>query len=190
MTMTKESQNPEEHFKADKEMLEDIEVDFSNYSFEDYVSLVIFWVLAVVVFAQFFSRYVLNDSIAWTEEIARYLLVAVAFAGAPIAVRKNTHIHVEFFYRFINRGTGRFLSVFVDIIRIVFFAYGSWISFKILTIMHHQYMVSLRLPMSYLYAIVFAGFALMTVRAIQVFLRHQRQGYSCLDYNLAIKSLD
>ena len=134
MTMTMENQNSEERFsKTDNELLEDVEVDFSSYSFEDYVSLVIFWVLAVVVFAQFFSRYVLNDSIAWTEEIARYLLVAVAFAGAPIAVRKNTHIHVEFFYRFINRRTGRILSVLVDIIRIVFFAYGdSSSAFRIL----------------------------------------------------------
>lgn len=192
MTMTMERPNPEERLsKTDDEMLDDdITVDFSNYSFEDYVSLVIFWVLAVVVFAQFFSRYVLNDSIAWTEEIARYLLVAVAFAGAPIAARKNTHIHVEFFYRFINRPTGRFLATLVDIIRIVFFAYGSWISFKILKIMHHQYMTSVRLPMSYLYIIVFAGFMLMTFRGIQVFFRHQRQGYSSLDYNLAVKSLD
>lgn len=186
-----ESPNSEERLLTpENEMLEDVEVDFSDYSFEDYVSLVIFWVLAVVVFAQFFSRYVLNDSIAWTEEIARYLLVAVAFAGAPIAVRKNTHIQVEFFYRFINRPTGRFLSIFVDIIRIVFFAYGSWISFKILKIMHHQYMTSIRWPMSYLYGLVLAGFALMTIRAIQVFFRHQRQGYSSLDYNLAKKSLD
>lgn len=189
--MTKETANSEDKLnQPDNEILEEVEVNFSDYSIEDWVSLVIFWVLAAVVFAQFFSRYVLNDSIAWTEEIARYLLVALAFAGAPIAARKNTHIHVEFFYRFINRPTGRFLSILVDIIRIVFFAYGSWISFKILKVMHHQYMTSIRWPMSYLYVIVFAGFALMTIRAIQVFVRHQRQGYSSLDYNLAMKSLD
>ena len=51
-------------------------------------------------------------------------------------------------------------------------------------------MVSIRWPMSYLYIIVFAGFALMTFRAIQVFFRHKRQGYSSLDYNLVTKSLD
>ncbi len=173
-----------------QDVLDEVVVNFSDYRIEDYVSLILFWVLAVVVFAQFFSRYVLNDSIAWTEEIARYLLVAVAFAGAPIAARKNSHIHVEFFYRFISRRAGRMLSILVDILRIIFLAYASWISFKILKIMHHQYMTSLRLPMSYLYIIVFAGFALMTIRAVQVFIRHQRQGYSSLDYNLAIKGLD
>jgi len=189
--MTKETAKKEEPLKRQEEdPIDEVEVKLSDYSFEDYVSLVLFWVLAVVVFAQFFSRYVLNDSIAWTEEIARYLLVAVAFAGAPIAARKNTHIHVEFFYRFINRKTGRVLSILVDLIRIVFFLYGSWISFKILKIMHHQYMTSLRWPMSYLYIIVFGGFALMAFRSIQVFIRHQRQGYSSLDYNLYQKSLD
>lgn len=162
--------------------IEDVEVNFKDYSIEDYVSFVIFWVLGAVVFAQFFSRYVLNDSIAWTEEIARYLLIAVAFAAAPIAVRKNTHIHVEFFYRFINRRLARVLSVTVDLIRIVFFAYGSWISFKILKIMKTQYMTALHISMSWIYSLVFAGFLLMTFRAVQVFIRHRRQGYSSLDY--------
>ena len=162
--------------------IEDVEVNFKDYSIEDFVSFVIFWILGAVVFAQFFSRYVLNDSIAWTEEIARYLLIAVAFAGAPIAVRKNTHIQVEFFYRFINRSLARFLSVLVDLIRIVFFTYGSWISWKILKIMKTQYMTSLHISMSWIYWLVFAGFLLMTIRAVQVAIKHWKQGYSSLDY--------
>jgi len=71
--------------------LEDVEVKFSDYSIEDYVSFVIFWVLGVVVFAQFFSRYVLNDSIAWTEEIARYLLIA-SLSPLHLSPFAKTHI--------------------------------------------------------------------------------------------------
>ncbi len=162
--------------------IEDVEVNLSDYSLEDYVSFIIFWVLGVVVFAQFFSRYVMNDSIAWTEEIARYLLIAVAFAGAPIAVRKNTHIHVEFFYRFINRPLARMFSTVVDVLRIVFFSYASLISFKIIKLMKAQYMTSINVSMSVIYWIVFAGFVLMTFRAIQVLVRHWRQGYSSLNH--------
>ncbi len=170
--------------------IEDVEVDWKDYSIEDIVSFVIFWILGAVVFAQFFSRYVLNDSIAWTEEIARYLLIAVAFAGAPIAVRKNTHIHVEFFYRFINRSLARILSVLVDLIRIVFFAYGSWISWKILKIMKAQYMTAIQVSMAWIYSLVFAGFLLMTFRAVQVAIKHWRQGYSSLDYKPEDSSLN
>jgi len=181
--MTEQTQNPEAAAgETSSAFIEDVEVNWRDYSIEDYVSFVIFWVLGAVVFAQFFSRYVLNDSIAWTEEIARYLLIAVAFAGAPIAVRKNTHIHVEFFYRFINRRLGRFLSVLVDLIRIVFFAYGSWTSWKILKLMKMQYMVALNISMAWIYGLVFAGFLLMTFRAIQVAVKHWNQGYSALDH--------
>lgn len=165
------------------QFLEDVDVKLSDYSAEDYVCLLIFWVLAVVVFAQFFSRYVLNDSIAWTEEIARYLLIAIAFAGAPIAVRKNTHIHVEFFYRFINRPIARGLSTLVDILRVAFFAYASFITYKMIKIMHFQYMTSVHLPMSVIYVLVFVGFLMMTLRSLQVLVRHWRQGYSTLDHN-------
>ena len=57
------------------------EVNLKEYGPEDWVTLVFFWVLAIVVFLQFFTRYALNDPLAWTEEIARYLLSCVAFLG-------------------------------------------------------------------------------------------------------------
>jgi hypothetical protein len=75
----------------------------SSYGIEDWVALALFWGLAVVVFLQFFTRYVLNDSLAWTEEIARYLLIMVAFIGGGMAVRRMSHIHVEFFYVYLSR---------------------------------------------------------------------------------------
>ena len=49
---------------------EDQEVVVEHHP-EDWVAFVIFWSLAFIVFLQFFTRYVLNDSLAWTEEIAR-----------------------------------------------------------------------------------------------------------------------
>ena len=51
--------------------------------------------LAFIVFLQFFTRYVLNDSLAWTEEIARYGLMWIMFIGGAMVTRRNTHIAVE-----------------------------------------------------------------------------------------------
>ena len=58
------------------------------------------------VFYQFFTRYALNDSAAWTEEIARYLLICMVFVGVAAAVRTSRHIHVDFLYRLIPHGAG------------------------------------------------------------------------------------
>ncbi len=154
------------------------DVDLSVYGPEDWVTFVLFWVLAVIVFLQFYTRYVLNDSLAWTEEIARYLLICVTFAGAAMAVRRNTHIHVEFLYVYLPRRLGFVLSTAVDVLRIVFFAVSTWFAWKVTVIMQFQRMVVIDWPMSYIYGIVFVGFLVMTLRAIQVAIRHWRQGGS------------
>ena len=46
---------------------QDAAVDLSGTPAEGWVALGFFWVLGLVVFYQFFTRYVLNDSAAWTE---------------------------------------------------------------------------------------------------------------------------
>ncbi len=93
-------------------------IDLSVYRWEDWLTFVFFWLLALDIFYQFFTRYVLADSAAWTEEIARYLLIVVCFVGAAMGVRKNTHIHVEFIYHWLPAPAGRVLSTFVDVVRV------------------------------------------------------------------------
>ena len=56
-------------------------VDLSGYSIEDWICLGFFWTMAGLVFLQFFSRYVLNDSFAWTEELAVYCLMPGCWNG-------------------------------------------------------------------------------------------------------------
>jgi TRAP-type C4-dicarboxylate transport system permease small subunit len=150
---------------------------YRDYSLEDYVVLIVFWVLAGVVFAQFFSRYVLNSSITWTEEIARYLLIFVGFAGSIMGVRRNSHIFVEVFYRFMPRRMGLVAARLVDVIKIVFFAFGTWLSWKIIPIMANHRMVSVNLPMSWIYIAVFVSFLIMTLRSIYLAYRHLKTGF-------------
>ena len=166
----------EGHFHAT-----DAPIDISVYAVEDWFTLGVFWLLALDVFYQFFTRYVLEDSAAWTEEIARYLLIVVTFVGASMGVRRNTHIHVEFVYRYLPAGMQRAMSTFVDAVRVGLFAYATWLSIELVPRMHNLQMTVIDFPVSYIYAFVAAGFALMTFRAVQVAVRHWRQGWSVLE---------
>jgi TRAP-type C4-dicarboxylate transport system permease small subunit len=159
---------------------DEADVRLSEYGPEDWIAFAFFWALAIVVFLQFFTRYVLNDSLAWTEEIARYLLICVTFIGAGMAARKNTHIHVEFFYVYLNPKTALALSTVVDAIRILFFAYAAWLGWKVASIMQFQRMVVIDWPMSIVFGVGAVGFAILTLRSIQVAIRHWREGESVL----------
>ena len=71
---------------------------------EDWIAFALFWALALIVFLQFFTRYILNDSLSWTEEIARYGLMSLAFVGGAVVTRKKSHIAVELLSNLMKPG--------------------------------------------------------------------------------------
>ena len=111
------------------------------------------------MFYQFFTRYVLNDSAAWTEEIARYLLICTVFVGIAAAVRRTRHIHVDFLYRLIPATAGRVLSTLVDVGRIVFFAIAVGLTIQMMPRMGDLQMTIIDLPMNIIYGVCAFGFA-------------------------------
>jgi TRAP-type C4-dicarboxylate transport system permease small subunit len=159
----------------------DAPIDISKYRFEDWIALVFFWGLAGVIFHQFFTRYALNDSAAWTEEIARYLLICVVFVGAAIGVRKNNHVQVDFFYRILPRPLMRLMSTLVDLFRVAFFGYAVWLTWKLIQLIGGQQMSVIDWPIGIVYSVVLFGFALMTFRAVQVGIANWRRGASVLE---------
>jgi TRAP-type transport system small permease protein len=161
--------------------VQDEAVDLSHYRFEDWLALALFWVLAVVIFYQFFTRYALNDSASWTEEIARYLLIAVAFVGAAVNVRKNNHVQVDFFYRFLPHAVNRALSTLVDVLRILFLAYCVWLTISLMGKIGSSRMAIIDWPIGIVYGFVALGFALMAWRAAGVAIQNWKRGASVLE---------
>ena len=158
----------------------DEEVDLSGTPIEAWVALGFFWLLGATVFYQFFTRYVLNNSASWTEEIARYLLIAVVFTGATIGVAKNNHIQVDFFYKFMPTWLSKWMNHLVDIMRIAFFGAATFLTGQMMEKLGTYKMTIIDLPMNLVYGVVMAGFAAMFLRAIWVMKIHWQRGYTVL----------
>jgi TRAP-type C4-dicarboxylate transport system permease small subunit len=161
--------------------VEDEAVDLGVYRWEDWASFALFWTLALIVFYQVFTRYVMDDPAGWTEEIARYFLVAIVFIGAAMSVRKNNHIQVDYFYRLIPAKAGRVMSIFVDLFRCVFLGYSAWLCALLIERIGSSRMAIIDLPMSWVFGAMLFGFVLMFWRSLLVAWRHWRQGYSALE---------
>jgi TRAP-type C4-dicarboxylate transport system permease small subunit len=148
------------------ENLEEAPIDLSDLSWEDAIPFIFFWALAIVVFMQFYTRYFVNNSLAWTEEIARYLLICVTFAGSIMAMRKRSHIAVEALHVYLPRKLSHWILVLSDAIVAGFSIFLALTSAR-LAERATGYMVSVDIPKSYLYWIVFASFAGMAIYAIR-----------------------
>jgi TRAP-type C4-dicarboxylate transport system permease small subunit len=158
----------------------DDEVDLSGTPIEAWVALAFFWALGATVFYQFITRYVMNNSASWTEEIARYMLIATVFTGATIGVAKNNHIQVDFFYRFMPDWLSRVMGTVVDVMRIAFFAAATALTGQMMEKLGSYKMTIIDLPMNIVYGVVMVGFAAMTLRALWVARVHWQRGYTVL----------
>lgn len=156
-------------------------VELSGTPLEGWVALVIFWALGGVVFYQFFTRYALNNSAAWTEEIARYLLIGTVFVGAAIGVAKNNHIQVDLLYRWLPRPVARALATAVDLLRVLFFGAMVVLTYQMMQKMGSYQMTIVDLPMNLVYGVCLFGFAMMALRSLWVAKVHWQRGYCVLE---------
>lgn len=159
---------------APKLKFEDQQTDISDISWIDAPALIIFWVLAIIVFVQFFTRYVLNDSLAWTEETARYFLILVTFLGSISVMRRGSHIMLEFFIRAVPRQLSKIMVVTSQTITLGLLGTMTWVGVE-LTFKTRQKMLSLPIPKSWIYWVCVVALGVMTIYAAIWLWRRIRQ---------------
>ena len=131
--------------------------------------LILFAVLTIIVFSQFFSRYVLNNSLAWTEEAARYLLILLTFWGMILVQIRGTDIVLEF----LDRRWGRMLPTIKIFARLCGLCFLIFLAFSANTLIERtsfQSMISLPFPKYYLHICVLGAVLInIVVHAVQIF---------------------
>ncbi|QTA79749.1 TRAP transporter small membrane protein, DctQ-like [Desulfonema limicola] len=77
--------------------------------------------MALIVVIQVFFRYVLNYSLFWSEELARYLLIWLTFLGTSSAYFRHVHPGVDFIYSRMPQKLKYISAILVHIISICIF---------------------------------------------------------------------
>lgn len=180
--MTDASNTPDDPHDAPIIQLDEADDDTAPIvpRIDDILAFLLFWALGGVTFLQFFTRYVLNDSVAWTEEIGRYLLMVLTFVGAAVVFRRRSNIAVTLFVDSLPGPFDRVVRFVVDVITVAFVALLVWFSWTVSQRMSIQRMTVIDMSMTVVYAGVGIGCVLMLWRALEAFVANARRGWRAL----------
>lgn len=135
-------------------------------NFEENLAALFMGGLLFTLFLQVFTRYVLNDPLSWTEEVARYLYVYIVFLGASAAISDRTHVGIDYFAKLLPIGAQWLLSVAVNLLILGALALLTYWGWRAAMRQWNLPLVVLDIPYTWVYIVVPITAVLMSLRTI------------------------
>lgn len=133
------------------------------------ILFVLLLVMSIVIVLQVFMRYVMQNSLTWSEELARFCFVWLVYIGISYGVKKAKHIRVEALLAVLGRKGKYVINMVAHILFLVFAVYCVYYGFSIYELISTsgQNAPSLGIPMSIMYLGMPVGMVLTCIRLIQ-----------------------
>jgi TRAP-type transport system small permease protein len=100
---------------------------------------------------QVFSRFVLNFTPSWSEEIQIFGHIWLVFLAIPIAYRRGAHITVEAIRRILSPWMSKALDLLIELLWIGFAVATAYYSYGVSLVTRNSVSPGLEIPMSYPY---------------------------------------
>ena len=127
--------------------------------------------MVVLIAMQVCFRYVLNEPLAWTEEVARHLMIWSALLGAAVAYRRKGHLGMDILVMQLPQRWHQRVEVILQVLSIGFFGILVVHGIPLVERTMRQLSSAIRIPMGYIYASIPVGSALILLFAIEKLIR-------------------
>lgn len=124
--------------------------------------------MVVIISAQVWYRFMLNDPLSWSEEAGRYLFVWISFIGAAAGVRYQVHLGIDLMDKLLSPNAYKWAVVLVNVIIQIFLLMIIYWGFKILGVIKFQESASMHISMRYPYMAVPVGSIFMFINSVRV----------------------
>ena len=119
------------------------------------------------VFLGVFSRYILQATFQWYDEVARLCFIWIVFLGAAVAVRRGMHFRMRLVVDRLGPGAARFADHLVTLATVAFGGVLMTDGYGIYPIAQRQVTDALEISMLWFYAALPVGGALIIFYALQ-----------------------
>lgn len=143
-----------------KSMIPDVEMVVAS------VSLV---VMAGITAVQVFNRYVLQSSLDWSEELARYLFIWAVYVGCSYATQMDRHLEVTIIRTMFKGKFARPVTIFSSIITVVFCIFSTVLGIKFVIFLAGtgQKTPALEISAYWVYLCMPVGLGFMGIRTLE-----------------------
>ena len=128
--------------------------------------------MVIIVILQIVFRYVLNDSLIWTEELAKTMMVWTAFLVAPWAYRVGANVRIEIFVAEMPRALRKSMELFLNLLVFWIVIVFLWESFGFWQRGLSVRADSLPIQVAWFYLVVPVAFFLLLLAGIEQLLRN------------------
>ena len=136
---------------------------------EEYLLTFSFMFSLTLIFIQIIMRYVVGQSLSWSEELARYIFLWQIWLGTSFAVKENRHIRIDIIPNMIKSDKAR--AKFEFLVTLIWLGFAIFLTYEgvrltLVQIEMGQISAAMHLPMSIAYASVPVGCGCMSLRLI------------------------
>ncbi len=137
--------------------------------FEEVACSILLVILVGLLGWQVFTRFVLNFSNAWNEEICRFTFIWMVYLGVSLGVKRREHIRIMVFLKLIPRKLHRGIYYIAEIGWLGFCLVVFFLSIDMMKTMFafKYYSAALQWNMAYIYLIIPFSMLLTSYRIIQ-----------------------
>jgi TRAP-type C4-dicarboxylate transport system permease small subunit len=129
--------------------------------------------IAAIVAVGVFWRYVLNDALSWYEEVAKFLMLWLAFVASPLALPTGGHVAVELLPSALPRRARHALAAVVMLTVAVLMGWLTWFGTTFAWNGRLQVSPTVgEISMAWIFASIPVGSAMMLLVALELALRH------------------
>lgn len=93
------------------------------YRLEEFVVIVLFIFISLVIFSHVIARYVFNSPFYFTEEISKYCFIWMTMICAAVCIRKGSHTQVTYLTAFFPDKVLPVLNILRNMAILVFLGY-------------------------------------------------------------------
>ena len=144
-------------------------IRFLDDRLEETVVVVLLAGMSLIIGLQVFMRYVMQESLSWSEEVARFMFIWLIYIGISYGVKTGRHIHIDVVFNMLPVRVGRWLAVLADLLFFGFAAFIAWKGAEVVRgiVLSGQSSAAVELPMWVVYSAAPTGFTLVMFRLAQ-----------------------